>query len=39
MVCELGLTTTNPVADFSRFTIPMDKARSAFSGGFREYLE
>ena len=37
--CELGLTTSKPVADFSRFTIPMDKAREAFSGGLSKFLE
>jgi hypothetical protein len=37
--CELGLTTSNPVADFSRFTIPMNEAKAAFSRGFSRYLE
>jgi phosphoribosylformylglycinamidine synthase len=37
--CELGLTTPNPIADFSRFTIPLDEAREAFNRGFSKYLE
>ncbi|MFW9962736.1 MAG: phosphoribosylformylglycinamidine synthase subunit PurL [Candidatus Sifarchaeia archaeon] len=37
--CELGLTTSDPVADFGRFVVPLDKARSAFSQGFSKFLE
>jgi phosphoribosylformylglycinamidine synthase II len=37
--CELGLTTSDPIADFGRFTIPLDEARIAFSGGLSKFLE
>lgn len=37
--CELGLTTSDPVADFGRFVVPLDKARSAFSRGLSKFLE
>ncbi len=36
--CELGLTTSDPVADFGKFTIPLDEARAAFSGGLNKFL-
>ena len=36
--CELGLTTSDPVADFGKFTIPLDEARTAFSGGLSKFL-
>jgi phosphoribosylformylglycinamidine synthase II len=37
--CELGLTTPDPIADFGRFTIPLDEARAAFSEGFNKFLD
>jgi phosphoribosylformylglycinamidine synthase II len=39
VVCELGLTVTDPIADFSKFSIPMHEAKEAFSRGLRKYLE
>ncbi len=38
-VCELGLTTKEPVADFGMFSLPMSEAREAFSKGLRQYME
>ncbi|MFW9807677.1 MAG: AIR synthase-related protein, partial [Candidatus Thorarchaeota archaeon] len=38
-VCELGLTTQKPVADFSKFTIPLDVAKASFTNGFSKYLD
>jgi phosphoribosylformylglycinamidine synthase len=38
-VTELGLTTQDPVADFSKFTISLDETKTAFSGGLNKYLE
>ncbi|MFW9786442.1 MAG: phosphoribosylformylglycinamidine synthase subunit PurL [Candidatus Thorarchaeota archaeon] len=38
-VCELGLTTQEPIADFGRFMIPIDKTKSAFKNGFSRFLE
>ena len=37
--CELGLTTTDPIADFGRFAVRTSDARKAFSGGLSKYLE
>ena len=39
VVCELGLTVAEPIADFSRFSIPMQEAKEVFSKGLRKYLE
>jgi len=39
VVCELGLTITEPIADFSKFSIPMKEAKEVFSQGLRKYLE
>jgi hypothetical protein len=38
-VCELGLTTKEPMADFGMFSMPMNEAREAFSNGLRQYME
>jgi phosphoribosylformylglycinamidine synthase II len=37
--CELGLTVTEPIADFGEFNIPMQEAKEVFSRGMRKYLE
>jgi phosphoribosylformylglycinamidine synthase II len=37
--CELGLTTSEPIADFSRFKISLAEARNAFSRGLTKFLE
>jgi hypothetical protein len=36
--CELGLTTLDPIADFGRFTIALDKARMEFNSGLAKHL-
>jgi phosphoribosylformylglycinamidine synthase len=38
-VCELGLTVTEPEADFGKFSIPIEEAREAYRHGLRKYME
>ncbi|MHA1929218.1 MAG: phosphoribosylformylglycinamidine synthase subunit PurL [Candidatus Thorarchaeota archaeon] len=38
-ICELGLTVTEPVADFGKFSIPIEEAREAYRNGLRKYME
>ncbi len=38
-VCELGLTTKEPVADFGVFSLTMEEAREVFSNGLKQYME
>lgn len=38
-VCELGLTTQEPVADFGAFSIPMKEAREVFANGMKQFME
>ena len=38
-VCELGLTTQKPVADFSKFIIPLDEVKASFTKGFSKYMD
>jgi len=38
-ICEIGLTVSEPVANFGEFSISIDDARAAFQGGLRKYME
>jgi len=38
-ICELGLTVTEPMADFGMFSIPIDEAREVFRNGLRKFME
>jgi phosphoribosylformylglycinamidine synthase II len=37
--CELGLTVAEAIADYGRFSIPMQEAKEVFGKGLRKYLE
>ncbi|MFW9891431.1 MAG: phosphoribosylformylglycinamidine synthase subunit PurL [Candidatus Thorarchaeota archaeon] len=37
--CELGLTISDPIADFGKFKIPLDEVKATFSQGLSKYLE
>ncbi|MHA3962192.1 MAG: phosphoribosylformylglycinamidine synthase subunit PurL [Candidatus Thorarchaeota archaeon SMTZ1-45] len=37
--CELGLTTSDPVADFGKFVIPLSEAKATFSRGLTKFLD
>ncbi len=37
--CELGLTTSEPFANFGRFVVPLDEAKAAFSRGLSRFFE
>jgi phosphoribosylformylglycinamidine synthase II len=39
VACELGLTITETISDFSKFSIPMHEAKEVFWRGLRKYLE
>ncbi len=37
--CELGLTTSEPFANFGRFTLPLNELKATFSQGFSRFFE
>jgi phosphoribosylformylglycinamidine synthase II len=39
VACELGLTITETLADFGKFSIPMKEAKEVFRRGLRKYME
>ncbi|MDF1540717.1 MAG: phosphoribosylformylglycinamidine synthase subunit PurL [Candidatus Thorarchaeota archaeon] len=38
-ICEIGLTVGDPVANFGKFSIPIDEARNVFRNGLRKFME